>query len=132
MAVLTLPGAIGNFLFTMLLAALCSMIGPPSSGYRPSIVFSILVYSSIFLSLASFIVSSGIFAAVTCAWYLSNVLGVFSAMYYTYVTFFLFQANTYFVFPLGLIVIANIVFKVYFQSKPVKNYFLNSRVTGKH
>jgi hypothetical protein len=58
-AVLTLLGAIGNFFFTMLLAALGSVGGPPPSGYRPSILFLILVYSPLFLSLFSFIVSSG-------------------------------------------------------------------------
>jgi hypothetical protein len=129
-AVLTLLGAIGNFLFTMLLAALCSVGGPPPSGYRPSIFFLILVYSALFLSLVSFVVSSGIFAAARYAWYLSNVLWVSSAIYYSYVTFFLFYAKAYFLLPLGLIVIANIVFTAYFQSEPVKNYFLNSGVTG--
>jgi hypothetical protein len=68
-AFLTLLGAIGNFFFTMLLAALCSVGGPPPSGYRPSILFSIIVYSPLFLSLASFIVSSGIFTAARYAWY---------------------------------------------------------------
>jgi len=123
---LTLLAAVGDFVFAILVLALCSVGGPPPSGSHPSPFVYLLVWSPLVLSLVSFIVAAGIFNRTRSAWYWSILLWIASAVYHDIVALMLFRGMNLVLMmaTLSLATFVSAVFIVYFQSEQVKTYFL--------
>lgn len=127
-AVLTLFGAIGDFLFAVLWVALGGMGGPPLSGFNPPISYWIVLFGSLLLSIVSLVASIGMFRGARYVWCLSMILWAFSAIHYCYAAWLMFRGENLMIIA-GLAILVNIALIVYFQSKQVKDYFLNRRTS---
>jgi hypothetical protein len=123
--VLMVIGALGNFLFSGFLLALCSVGGPPSHpGVSP--LLSLLFFTPILLSLISFIVSIRIFNRGKYAWHLSILFWVTSPIYYVSVTRFLSSGVNLLSTVAVFIIVVNTAFIIHFQLRQVKDYFAAS------
>lgn len=127
-AVLTLLGAIGDFFFALLWVALSAMGGPPLSGFNPPISYWIVLFNSLLLSVISLVASIGMFWGTRYVWHLSMILWAFSAIHYCYVASLMFRDEGLMIMA-GLAILVNTTLIVYFQSKQVKDYFLNRRTS---
>jgi hypothetical protein len=123
-AVLTLLGAAGAFFFAAVWVALSGM-GHAGVFGSPPVSYWVVLYSSFFLSGISFIASVGMFQKARYAWYLSMIVWVFSAVHYCYAASLMFCCETL-RFIVGLAVLVNACFIVYFLSKQVRDYFLHT------
>lgn len=125
--ILTSLGAAANLFFAILLIALFSVGGPPPSGQSPLPFFWwVMIFIPFLLALFSVIVTVGIFARVRYAWYWSIILWLVSAAYYSVIALYLPDNLKLAMASLIILIIALII---YFQTKPVKNYFLNPKTT---
>jgi len=127
-AVLTLLGAIGDLFFATLWVALGAMGGPPLSGYNPPISYWIVLFNSILFSIISLVVSIRMLRGARYAWYSSIILWVFSAVHYCYAASLIFRGENLMIM-VGFAVLANTTLIVYFQSRQVKDYFLNHQTS---
>jgi hypothetical protein len=125
-AVLTLLGAIGNFFFATVWVALSGMGGPPLDGSNPPISYWIVLFNSLLLSLIALVASIGMLRGARYVWYLSMILWTFSAIHYCYAASLIFRGENLMTMA-GLAVLVNITLIVYFQSKQVRDYFLDHR-----
>jgi hypothetical protein len=123
-AVLTLLGAAGAFFFAAVWVALSGM-GHAGVFGSPPVSYWVVLYSSLFLSGISFVASVGMFQKARYAWYLSMIVWVFSAVHYCYAASLMFCCETL-RFIVGLAVLVNACFIVYFLSKQVRDYFLHT------
>jgi len=125
-AVLTLLGAIGDFFFATFWIVLSGMGGPPLGGFNPPISYWIVLFNSLLLSIISLVVSIGMFLGARCVWYLSTILWAFSAVHYCYAASRIFCCENLMIMA-GLAILVNTILIVYFQSRQVRDYFLNHR-----
>jgi hypothetical protein len=125
---LTLFGAIGNSFFAALWVALGAMGGPPLSGLSMPISYWVVLFNSLLLSAISLVASIGMFRRTRHVWHLSIILWAFSATHYCYVASFMFRGESLMI-VVGLAILVNTTLMVYFQTKQVKEYFLNSRTS---
>jgi hypothetical protein len=123
-AVLTILGAAGALFFGAMWVALGSM-GHAGVYGGPPVSFWIVLFSSPLLSGVSLIASVGMFRKAKYAWYLSIIVWVFSAVHYGYAASLMFCCETL-RFIVGLAVLVNACFIVYFLSKQVRDYFLHT------
>ena len=123
-AVLTILGAAGALFFGVMWVALGSM-GHAGVYSSPPVSFWIVLFSSLLLSGVSLISSVGMLRKAKYAWYLSIIVWVFSAVHYSYAASLMFCCETLRVI-VGLAVLVNACFIVYFQSKQVRDYFFHA------
>ncbi len=126
--VLTLLGAMGDFLFATLWVALGAMGGPPLAGFTPPVSYWIVLFNSLLLSVISLVVSIGMLRGVRVVWYLAIALWSFTAAHYCYAASLIFSGENL-VIMAALAVLVNIALIVYFQSKHVRGYFLGHRTS---
>ncbi|MBX5327709.1 MAG: hypothetical protein ACQXXH_02635 [Candidatus Bathyarchaeia archaeon] len=117
-------GTPGNLFFAGLLAALVSVGGPPTSGYSLSLFWKVMIFTPFLLAFISLIASIGILTGAKYAWYLSIILWISSAPYYCIIALFLPPNLKPIIIGAITPIIALII---YFQTKPVKNYFLKPK-----
>jgi hypothetical protein len=123
-AVLTMLGAAGAFFFAMVWTAFSGM-GHAGVYGSPPISFWVVLFSSLFLSGISFFASVGMFQKASYAWYLSIIVWLFSAVHYCYAASLMFCCDSLRTI-VGLAILVNAIFIVYFQSKQVRDYFLHT------
>lgn len=122
-AVLTLLGAIGDFFFATFWVALSGMGRAGVYGNLP-ISYWIVLFNSFLLSIISLVASVGMFGGARYVWYLSIILWAFSAAHYCYAASLMFCCETLMIMT-GLAILVNVTLIVYFQSKQVRDYFLD-------
>lgn len=122
-AVLTLLGAIGDFLFAVLWVAFSGMGSAGTYVGPPPISWWIVLYNSLLLFIISVVASIGMLHGTRHVWHLSIVLWMFSAIHYCYAASLIFCCENLMIMA-GLAILVNSVLIVYFQSKQVKDYFL--------
>jgi hypothetical protein len=127
-AVLSLLGAMGDFLLATVWIALSSMGGPQLSGFNPPLSYWIVLFDFLLLSVISLVASISMFRGVRYSWYLSNILWAFSAVHYCYAASLMFSGE-YLMIIAGLAILVSIILIVYFQSKQVKDYFFHHRTS---
>lgn len=129
-AILTLLSAAGHVFFAIILTGLSAVGGPPPSGYRPSPLIYLLIYTPYLFSLLSALVALGILNGDQYGWPLSVILWITSSAYHCYVAISAFRGVSL-ILALNLItVLTNIFFILYFQTKTIKNYFLKAQRTA--
>jgi hypothetical protein len=124
-AVLTLLGAIGDFFFATVWVAFSGM-GSAGTYVTLPISYWIVLFNSLLLSIIALVVSIGMFLGARYVWYLSIILWVFSAVHYCYAASLIFSARALMIMA-GLAILVNTILIVYFQSKQVRDYFLDHR-----
>lgn len=120
-AVLTMLGAVGAFLFATVWVALGSM-GHAGVYGSPPISYGLVFFSSLLLSGVSFVAPVGMFRGGWYIWYLSIAVWAFSAAHYCCVAWLMFRGESMMIVA-GLAIFANMALIVYFQSRQVKDYF---------
>jgi hypothetical protein len=124
-AVLTLLGAIGDFFFATVWVAFSGM-GSGGAYVRLPISYWIVLFNSLLLSIVALVASIGMFLGARYVWYLSIILWAFSAVHYCYAASRIFCCENLIIMA-GMAVLVNITFIVYFQSRQVRDYFLDHR-----
>jgi hypothetical protein len=131
-AVLTLLGSLAWFFVSAFLGALGSM-GHAGTPIDSAAMFRIqmFVYPPLVLSLLSFIAFIAMSTRSRVGWYLPILAWILSIAYLIYAAFALLPislplASVEYIFVVDIILV-NIVFIVYFQTRKVKNYF---RISG--
>lgn len=123
--VLTLLGAIGDFFFAVVWIAFSGM-GSAGVYVSPPISYWIVLFNSLLLSIIALVALIGIFQRARYAWYLSIILWAFSAVHYCYAASLIFCCENLVIMAV-LAILVNITLIVYFQSKQVRDYFLEHR-----
>jgi hypothetical protein len=124
-AVLTLLGAIGDFFFATVWVAFSGM-GSAGTYVTLPISYWIVLFNSLLLSIVALVASIGMFLGARYVWYLSIILWAFSAVHYCYAASRIFCCENLIIMA-GMAVLVNITFIVYFQSRQVRDYFLDHR-----
>jgi len=124
-AVFTLLGAIGDFFFATVWVAFSGM-GSAEAYVSPPISYWIVLFNSLLLSIIALVASIGMFLGARYVWYLSIIPWAFSAVHYCYAASRIFCCENLIIMA-GMAILVNITFIVYFQSKQVRDYFLDHR-----